>query len=73
MLTKQHTMNITGNTKGGDTKPSKVIKPVKNVDDEALEEKPKPLKTSNIAKKREEQEQPVHSIKKAPKEDKTPE
>ncbi len=62
-------MNITGNTKGGDTKPSSVSKPVNNVKGEALEEKPKKTKTKNIAKQREEEEQPVHSIKKAPKED----
>ena len=62
-------MNITGNTKGGDTKPSKVSKPVNNVKDDALEEKPKKVKTKDIAQKRENDEQPVHSIKKAPTED----
>ena len=62
-------MNITGNTKGGDKKGVEVPKPVNTVKDEALEEKPKPVKTKNIAKKREEEEQPVHPIKKAPTED----
>ncbi len=62
-------MNITGNTKGGDKKGVEVPKPVNAVKDEALEEKPKKTKTKNIAKQREEEEQPVHSIKKAPKED----
>ncbi len=62
-------MNITGNTKGGDTKGVQVSKPVNAVKDEALVEKPKKTKTKNIAKQREEEEQPVHSIKKAPTED----
>lgn len=64
-------MNITGNTKGGNTEPEKTdhtIKPLKSIKNEIYEVKTKPVKTKNPAKQREESEQPVHPIKKAPKE-----
>ncbi|RYF22726.1 MAG: hypothetical protein EOO42_08355 [Flavobacteriales bacterium] len=70
-------MNITGTTKGakseqqGNTdteKPEKGVKPVNAVKDEIEEGKIKPVKEKNPAKQREQSEQPVHSIKKAPKE-----
>lgn len=63
-------MNITGNTKGG--KPEKnqpdVAKPLNSVKEEIEGGKIKPVKNPNPAKQREQSEQPVHPIKKAPKE-----
>jgi len=63
-------MNITGNTKGGkDTqKTDKNIKPLNSVKDDIEDGNIKPVKNSNPAKEREQAEQPVHSVKKAPKE-----
>lgn len=64
-------MNITGNTKGGNTEPEKTdnnIKPLKSIKNEIYEVKTKQVKTKNPAKQREQSEQPVHPIKKAPKE-----
>ncbi|RWU10068.1 hypothetical protein [Pedobacter chitinilyticus] len=63
-------MNITGNTKGGNTESEKTdhsIKPLKSIKNEIFEVKTKKVKTKNPAKQREESEQPVHPIKKAPK------
>ncbi|WP_199121124.1 hypothetical protein [Pedobacter sp. ASV28] len=62
-------MNITGNTKGGNTNTEKTgqhIKPLKSYKNEVFEVKTKQVKTKNPAKQREESEQPVHPIKKAP-------
>lgn len=64
-------MNITGNTKGGNTEAEKTdnsIKPLKSIKNEIYEVKTKQVKTKNPAKQREQSEQPVHPIKKAPKE-----
>ncbi|RZL19503.1 MAG: hypothetical protein EOO96_25960 [Pedobacter sp.] len=63
-------MNITGNTKGGKDpkKTDKNIKPLNSVKDEIEEGKIKPVKNTNPAKEREQSEQPVHPVKKAPKE-----
>jgi hypothetical protein len=64
-------MNITGNTKGGNTdteKTDKKIKPLNSIKDDIENGKIKQVKTKNPAKQREESEQPVHAIKKAPKE-----
>ena len=63
-------MNITGNTKGGKTEknqPEK-SKPVNAVKEEIEDGKIKPVKEKNPARQREQSEQPVHSVKKAPKE-----
>ncbi|WP_343535455.1 hypothetical protein [Pedobacter sp.] len=64
-------MNITGNTKGGNTDSENTnnnVKPLKSIKNEIYEVKTKQVKTKNPAKQRELSEQPVHSIKKAPKE-----
>lgn len=64
-------MNITGNTKGGNTDSGNTnnnVKPLKSIKNEIYEVKTKQVKTKNPAKQRELSEQPVHSIKKAPKE-----
>ncbi|GAB1463197.1 hypothetical protein [Pedobacter sp.] len=62
-------MNITGNTKGG--KPEKnqphVNKPVNSVKEDIEAGNIKPVKNPEPAKQREQSEQPVHSVKKAPK------
>lgn len=70
-------MNITGNTKGGNNvesvktdpkKTDKNIKPLNSVKEDIEKGKIKPVKTKNPAKQREQSEQPVHPVKKAPKE-----
>lgn len=60
-------MNITGTTKGNDQKPESGAKPVNTVKDDIENGKMKPEKSKNPAKQREQSEQPVHPIKKAPK------
>lgn len=64
-------MSISGNTKGGNTdnkKNSKTIKPLNSIKEDLENGVPKKTNTKNPAKRREESEQPVHSVKKAPKE-----
>ncbi len=63
-------MNITGNTKGGKDpkKTDKNIKPLNSVKEDIEDGKIKPVKTTDLAKQREQAEQPVHPVKKAPKE-----
>ena len=63
-------MNITGNTKGGKDpqKTDKNIKPVNSVKEDIEDGNIKPVKNSQPAKQREQGEQPVHPVKKAPKE-----
>ncbi|MFN0291869.1 hypothetical protein [Pedobacter helvus] len=62
-------MNITGTTKGGKDpqKTDKNIKPLNSVKEDIEDGNIKPIKTPNPAKQREQAEQPVHSVKKAPK------
>lgn len=63
-------MNISGNTKGGKDpqKTDKNIKPVNSVKEDIEDGNIKPVKNSEPAKQREQSEQPVHPVKKAPKE-----
>ncbi|WAC39813.1 hypothetical protein [Pedobacter sp. SL55] len=63
-------MNITGNTKGGKDpqKTDKNIKPLNSVKEDIEDGNIKPVKNTQPAKQREQSEQPVHSVKKAPKE-----
>ncbi|WP_461787790.1 hypothetical protein [Pedobacter sp.] len=60
-------MNITGTTKGNDKDTDKGSKPVNSVKDDIEKGKIKQVKSKNPAKQREQSEQPVHPIKKAPK------
>jgi hypothetical protein len=60
-------MNITGTTKGNDGKIDKGDKPVNSVKEDIEKGKIKQVKSKNPAKQREQSEQPVHPIKKAPK------
>lgn len=61
-------MNITGNTKGGKDpqKTDKNIKPLNSVKEDIEKGSIKPVKNTQPAKQREQSEQPVHPIKKAP-------
>jgi len=62
-------MSITGTTKGIDKNKGtdKGAKPLNSVKEDIEKGKIKPVKTKNPAKQREQSEQPVHPIKKAPK------
>jgi hypothetical protein len=69
-MKKLQQMNITGNTKGGKDpqKTDKNIKPINSVKEDIEDGNIKPVKNSEPAKQREQSEQPVHPVKKAPKE-----
>ncbi|WP_113639417.1 hypothetical protein [Nubsella zeaxanthinifaciens] len=60
-------MNITGTTKGNDKEIDKGDKPLNSVKNDIEKGKIKQVKSKNPAKQREQSEQPVHPIKKAPK------